>query len=146
MRSGRMTVPRAKGSQRAVGRAQVCGLPSRNPAVPIRIIGLIVAIVACAHAVIWLLQSRHPSAAVVSEKLPSVSYNRFAGAPSARLPVAEAQIRTDLEVIARQARAIRTYSSTAGLELVPQIAGELGLDVTLGAWIDKDDDRNQREI
>ena len=28
----------------------------------------------------------------------------------------------------------------------PQIAAELGLTVTLGAWIDKDNARNEREI
>jgi exo-beta-1,3-glucanase (GH17 family)/cellulose synthase/poly-beta-1,6-N-acetylglucosamine synthase-like glycosyltransferase len=141
-----MTVAKANTEQPAAGRARVCGLPSRNPAVSVRVIGIIIGLMACAHAVIWILHSKHPTAAVVGEKLSSVSYNRFAGPPSARLPVAEAQIRTDLEVIASQARAIRTYSSTGGFELVPKIAGELGLDVTLGAWIDKNDDRNQREI
>jgi hypothetical protein len=45
-----MTVPKAKSAQPAVGRARVCGLPSRNPAVSIRIIGIIVGPVACAHA------------------------------------------------------------------------------------------------
>ena len=43
-------------------------------------------------------------------------------------------------------RAIRTYSSTGGVELVPGIAAEFGLRVTVGAWIDKDEDRNEREI
>ena len=41
---------------------------------------------------------------------------------------------------------MRTYFSTHGLKLVPGIAAELGLDVTVGAWIDKDEDRNEREI
>src|SRR5205085_1051135 len=78
--------------------------------------------------------------------LPSVSYNRFPGRPAAALSVAENQIRIDLAAIARQARAVRTYSSTHGFELVPGIAAQLGLDVTLGAWIDKKEDRNEREI
>ncbi len=43
-------------------------------------------------------------------------------------------------------RAIRLYSSTGGVELVPPIAAEFGLKVTVGAWIDKDPDRNEREI
>ncbi|HLA21321.1 MAG TPA: glycosyltransferase, partial [Pseudolabrys sp.] len=43
-------------------------------------------------------------------------------------------------------RAIRTYSSTGGVELVPGIASEFGLRVTVGAWIDKDKDRNEREL
>ncbi|MDE2380303.1 glycosyltransferase, partial [Bradyrhizobium sp.] len=43
-------------------------------------------------------------------------------------------------------RAIRLYSSTGGVELVPPIAAEFGLKVTVGAWIDKNDERNKREI
>jgi cellulose synthase/poly-beta-1,6-N-acetylglucosamine synthase-like glycosyltransferase/exo-beta-1,3-glucanase (GH17 family) len=43
-------------------------------------------------------------------------------------------------------RAIRLYSSTGGQELVPGIAAQYGLRVTVGAWIDKNKDRNEREI
>jgi exo-beta-1,3-glucanase (GH17 family)/cellulose synthase/poly-beta-1,6-N-acetylglucosamine synthase-like glycosyltransferase len=111
-----------------------------------RTIGIIIGLVACAHAAIWLLNGRHETAASVPGKLPSVSYNRFAGSPSGGEAVPEAQIRADLAVIARQARAVRTYSSTRGLERVPKIAADFGLKVTLGAWIDKDDTRNEREI
>ena len=42
--------------------------------------------------------------------------------------------------------AIRTYSSTGGAELVPPIAAEFGLKVTVGAWIGKNQERNEREI
>jgi exo-beta-1,3-glucanase (GH17 family)/cellulose synthase/poly-beta-1,6-N-acetylglucosamine synthase-like glycosyltransferase len=111
-----------------------------------RIVGIIIGLVACAHAAIWLLNDRHETAASVPGKLPSVSYNRFAGAPSAGGAVSESQIRADLAVIARKARAVRTYASTRGLERVPKIASDFGLKVTLGAWIDKDDARSEREI
>ena len=56
------------------------------------------------------------------------------------------QIRADLKAIAPYTRAIRTYSSTGGGELVAPIAAEFGLKVTVGAWIDKNQDRNEREI
>src|SRR5262249_2617340 len=56
------------------------------------------------------------------------------------------QIRADLKVLSPLTRAIRTYSSTGGVELVPGIASEFGLRVTAGAWIDKNKDRNEREI
>src|SRR6185312_13084691 len=36
--------------------------------------------------------------------------------------------------------------STGGQELVPGIAAEFGLRVTVGAWLDKHQDRNEREI
>ena len=57
-----------------------------------------------------------------------------------------AQIRSDLKTISPYTRAIRTYSSTGGGELVPEIANEFGLRVTVGAWIDKDERRNEREL
>jgi exo-beta-1,3-glucanase (GH17 family)/cellulose synthase/poly-beta-1,6-N-acetylglucosamine synthase-like glycosyltransferase len=111
-----------------------------------RIIGIIIGLVACAHAAIWLLNDPHETAASVPGKLPSVSYNRFAGHPSAGEAVSESEIRADLAVIARRARAVRTYASTRGLERVPKIAADFGLKVTVGAWIDRDDARSEREI
>ncbi len=41
---------------------------------------------------------------------------------------------------------LRTYSSTGGTELVPEVAKEFGLRVSVGAWIDKNADRNEREL
>jgi exo-beta-1,3-glucanase (GH17 family)/cellulose synthase/poly-beta-1,6-N-acetylglucosamine synthase-like glycosyltransferase len=56
------------------------------------------------------------------------------------------KVRADLKKLSTLTRAIRLYSSTEGGELVPPIAAEFGLKVTVGAWIDKDVDRNEREI
>src|SRR6202023_3707371 len=56
------------------------------------------------------------------------------------------KIRADLKTLSTMTRAIRLYSSTGGVELVPPIAAEFGLKVTVGAWIDKNADRNEREI
>ena len=109
-------------------------------------VALVLGMVACTHATYWVLKDPTTTAASVEGRLASVSYNRFAGRPSAGLTVPEAQIRADLTAIAGQAKAVRTYASTQGLERAPAIAGELGLTVTLGAWIDKDNTRNDREI
>jgi cellulose synthase/poly-beta-1,6-N-acetylglucosamine synthase-like glycosyltransferase/exo-beta-1,3-glucanase (GH17 family) len=43
-------------------------------------------------------------------------------------------------------RSLRSYGASEGNELVPPIAAEFGLKVTVGAWIDKHGDRNEREI
>ena len=106
----------------------------------------IVCLVACVHLAFWALNKPHPTAASVEGRLPSVSYNRFAQRTADGLRIPEAQIRADLTEIAKHAKAVRTYASTQGLERVPEIAAELGLTVTLGVWIDKDEARNQREI
>jgi cellulose synthase/poly-beta-1,6-N-acetylglucosamine synthase-like glycosyltransferase/exo-beta-1,3-glucanase (GH17 family) len=107
---------------------------------------VIVSFVACIHLAFWALKKPDTTAASVDDKLPSLSYNRFAQKTSAGLQIPEAQIRTDLAVIAAHAKSVRTYASTQGLERVPEIAAELGLTVTLGIWLDKDTVRNEREI
>ncbi len=88
------------------------------------------------------------SASNFSGQLASVSYTPFDGstrAGSGRGASAE-QIRADLAAIAPYTRMVRTYSSTGGAELVPAIAREFGLRVSVGAWIDRDTERNQREM
>ena len=104
---------------------------------------VLVCLFAALHFAFWALENPHAVAPAVEAHLPSVSYNRFA---LKNAEVSEARIRADLTAIAAQAKAVRTYSSTQGLELVPQIAAELGLKLSLGIWIDKDDARNEREI
>jgi exo-beta-1,3-glucanase (GH17 family)/cellulose synthase/poly-beta-1,6-N-acetylglucosamine synthase-like glycosyltransferase len=118
----------------------------RSRAMSLGTVALILGLVACLHLGFWALKNPATTAASVEDRLASVSYNRFAGAPSSGLTVPEARIRADLTAIAGQARAVRTYASTQGLERVPPIAAELGLTVTLGAWIDNDNARNEREI
>src|SRR6202047_2013751 len=107
---------------------------------------LILCLVAVLHLAFWGLAEPRSAAALVEGKLASVSYNRFAKPSSVDLALSEAPIRADLAAIAKQAKAIRTYASTKGLERVPEIAAEFGLAVTLGIWIDKDEARNEREI
>jgi cellulose synthase/poly-beta-1,6-N-acetylglucosamine synthase-like glycosyltransferase/exo-beta-1,3-glucanase (GH17 family) len=106
----------------------------------------IVSLLACIHLGFWALRKPDTTAASVEGKLPSISYNRFAEPSPDGLRIPEAQIRADLAMIAKYAKAVRTYASTQGLERVPEIAAELGLKVTLGVWLDKDKARNEREI
>ena len=81
-------------------------------------------------------------------QLASVSYAPFASSsnPDQGGKTTAAQIRADLKKLAPLTRSIRLYSSTGGVELVPGIAAEFGLNVTVGAWIDKHEERNEREI
>jgi cellulose synthase/poly-beta-1,6-N-acetylglucosamine synthase-like glycosyltransferase/exo-beta-1,3-glucanase (GH17 family) len=130
-----------------VGRERLTEAESaRRQKVPIVAVVLILCLVAGLHLAFWGLLEPRATAATVDGKLLSVSYNRFAKSSSADLEVPETQIRADLTAIAKQAKAVRTYGSTKGLERVPEIAAELGLAVTLGIWIDKDEARNEREI
>ena len=112
-----------------------------------RSVAAVVALVACVHAGLWALTREVVTAPDVTNQLASVSYAPFAGnhhPDSTR--AAESQIRSDLKALAPLTRAVRTYSATSGVEMVPSIANEYGLRVSVGAWIDKDKARNEREL
>ena len=113
-----------------------------------RTVAAVVALVACVHAGMWVLLRDDARAPNFGGQLASVSYAPFEGSahPDSGAFARAAQIRADLKLLAPLARAIRTYSATGGVELVPGIATEFGLRVTAGAWIDKNRDRNEREI
>src|SRR5438874_12417927 len=113
-----------------------------------RAVVAVLLLVTAVHAAMWGALRDRQQAPDFTGVLPSVSYAPFEGTghPDVdNLPSAE-KIRADLKKLAPLTRAIRLYSSTGGVELVPPIAAEFGLKVTVGAWIDKDPDRNEREI
>src|SRR5947207_4563914 len=104
--------------------------------------------VAAIHAAMWGVFRDRQEAPDFKGILPSVSYAPFEGTAHPdvdNIPSVE-KIRADMKKLATLTRAVRLYSSTGGVELVPPIAAEFGLKVTVGAWIDKNSDRNDREI
>jgi len=113
-----------------------------------RIVAAVVALVACVHAGLWALTQSRVDAPAFEGQLASISYAPYAGSahPDKGNLTSLAQIRSDLKLLAPYTRGLRTYSSTAGVDLVPGIASEFGLKVTIGAWIDRDEKRNEREM
>jgi exo-beta-1,3-glucanase (GH17 family)/cellulose synthase/poly-beta-1,6-N-acetylglucosamine synthase-like glycosyltransferase len=111
-----------------------------------RAVVAVLVFVTAAHAALWGLFQEKQSAPDFQGILPSVSYAPFERNHSVDQIRDTEKIRVDLKKLATMTRAIRLYSSTEGVELVPPIAAEFGLKVTVGAWIDKDTDRNDREI
>src|SRR3954462_558047 len=104
--------------------------------------------VTAAHAALWGLFQQKLPAPDFRGILPSVSYAPFEGTAHPdidNIPQVE-KIRADMKKLSTLTRAIRLYSSTGGVELVPPIAAEFGIKGTVGAWIDKNSDRNEREI
>src|SRR3954466_122122 len=113
-----------------------------------RSVAAVVALVVCVHAGLWSLLQRQQAVANIDAPLASVSYSPYARSQHPDYgdrPTPE-QIRADLKILSPYTNTIRTYSSTGGGELVPAIAAEFGLKVTLGIWIDKNEARNEREI
>jgi exo-beta-1,3-glucanase (GH17 family) len=113
-----------------------------------RTVAAVVVLVLCVHAGLWSLLQRHQAVADIDYPLASISYSPYTRSqhPDLGDRPTEAQIRADLKVLSPYTQAIRTYSSTGGGELIPAIAEEFGLKVTLGIWIDKNEARNEREI
>jgi exo-beta-1,3-glucanase (GH17 family)/cellulose synthase/poly-beta-1,6-N-acetylglucosamine synthase-like glycosyltransferase len=102
--------------------------------------------VAAVHAVLWGVLREKQEAPDFKGILPSVSYTPFEPGHVVDNTVDPDRIRADLKKLSTLTRASRSYSSTEGNELVPPIANEFGIKVTVGAWIDKNSDRNEREM
>jgi len=107
---------------------------------------LVGVLIACIHASVWAVSRDIVSAPAINGQLASVSYTPFDTHPDGARPSSPEQIRADLKAIAPYTRMVRTYSSTGGAELVPEVAREFGLRVSMGAWIDKNTERNAREM
>ena len=113
-----------------------------------RAVVAVLVFVTAAHAALWGIFQEKQQAPDFHGILPSLSYAPFEGTAhpdTNNIPTVE-RIRADLKKLSTITRAIRLYSSTGGVELVPPIAAEFGIKVTVGAWIDKNNDRNEREI
>jgi exo-beta-1,3-glucanase (GH17 family)/cellulose synthase/poly-beta-1,6-N-acetylglucosamine synthase-like glycosyltransferase len=57
-----------------------------------------------------------------------------------------AEIDADLALLSGKTRAVRTYSTIGNLGEVPALAAKHDINVTVGAWLDTDRDRNEREV
>ncbi|MGQ3675762.1 glycosyltransferase [Xanthobacter sp. TB0139] len=99
-------------------------------------------------AALWYLMRPQVHAPDIAGQFASLSfapYGRYMD-PEKGQPTTEEQIRSDVKVVEPYTRAIRTYASTGGIEKVAPIAAEEGLKVTVGAWIDKREERNAKEM
>ncbi|MBR0801726.1 glycosyltransferase [Bradyrhizobium jicamae] len=112
-----------------------------------RAVVAVLLLVTAAHAALWGLFQEKQSAPDFRGTLPSLSYAPFeAGHTVVDVASDSEKVRADLKKLSTVTRAVRLYSSTEGNELVPPVAAELGMKVTVGAWIDKDANRNNREV
>jgi len=111
-----------------------------------RAIVAVLLLVSAAHAALWGFLQDKQAAPDFTGMLPSLSYTPFEPGHVVDPSVDNERIRADLKKLSTMTRAIRAYSATEGNELVPPIAAEFGMKVTVGAWIGKDVDRNEREI
>jgi exo-beta-1,3-glucanase (GH17 family)/cellulose synthase/poly-beta-1,6-N-acetylglucosamine synthase-like glycosyltransferase len=106
-----------------------------------------VALATALHAAGWFLVQERVAAPDVVAPFASMSFSPINVKNDGETDATTAaQIRSDLAVVAPYTRAIRTYSVSKGLELVPELASEFGLHVMLGVWIDNSEADNEREM
>jgi len=111
------------------------------------LVATVIALAIAMHGLVWMLLHEQVLPPNADGVLASVSFSPINPKHDAEADATtEAQIRSDLEAIAPYTRTIRTYSVNSGLELVPGLAAEYGLRVSLGAWIGDSEEDNEREI
>jgi exo-beta-1,3-glucanase (GH17 family)/cellulose synthase/poly-beta-1,6-N-acetylglucosamine synthase-like glycosyltransferase len=111
------------------------------------LVAVVVVLAAAVHACVWLCMDVRVSPPDATNILESVSFSPVRPDLDGQVDgTTEAQIDSDLKAIAPYTQKIRTYGSTNGLQLVPKLAAEYGLRVTLGAWIDQRNEHNEQEI
>lgn len=117
---------------------------TRAPRIALGLLGAIAVIVL--HVSVWKFTHQETSAPEISGPAAGVAYNGYGRweHPKDQPPHAD-RIARDLALIAPYTKRVRTYSSTE-MPSLPEQAKALGLSVTLGAWLDTDPLRNQREV
>jgi exo-beta-1,3-glucanase (GH17 family)/cellulose synthase/poly-beta-1,6-N-acetylglucosamine synthase-like glycosyltransferase len=114
-----------------------------------RLLNIVIAVsVATITFSVWALLNLPVSEPVWPKKIPGYSFSPMRLGQSGItgiLPSVE-EIEADLKLLKGTAYAIRTYSVEGTLAGIPALARKHGLNVTLGAWIGQDRDRNEREI
>ncbi|WP_393987255.1 glycosyltransferase [Xanthobacter sediminis] len=108
----------------------------------------VIAVVTSIHAAMWISLRPEVSAPNITDRFQSLSFAPFSRnmSPEGEAPTNADQIRADVQVVAPYTRGVRTYSSTNGKELIAPIAGEQGIRVTAGAWLNRDKDKDTGEV
>ncbi|MFH3480954.1 glycosyltransferase [Xanthobacter variabilis] len=92
----------------------------------------------------WISLRPEVSAPNITDRFQSLSFAPFSRdmSPEGEAPTNAAQVRSDMKVVSPYTRGVRTYSSTNGKELIAPIAGEQGIKVMAGAWLNRDKDKD----
>jgi len=97
---------------------------------------------------IWALINRPTEVVPWPEEISGFAFSPFQRGQDAIFNVmpSEQEIRSDVALLSEKSRALRTYSSLRSLALVPALARDYDMDVTLGIWLGTDAQANQQEI
>jgi exo-beta-1,3-glucanase (GH17 family) len=111
-------------------------------------LALVVLFAALEVAAWWWCNRPIPVALSFNEPFPSVSFAPFRRGQSPlthTYPPSE-QIAEDLKSLVGVTRGVRTYTSLEGMDFVPAVAKDLGIEVTHSAWLGAKITTNDREV
>ncbi|GAB2178035.1 glycosyltransferase family 2 protein [Dongia sp. agr-C8] len=109
------------------------------------LIGLVAAAI---FAAAWVLMNRPVEQDPWQGDIAGFSYSAWRQDPNTlakREPTID-EIKQDLQLIAGRARSVRTYEATGISAQIPALASQYGLSVTAGAWIDKNQEKDEEEV
>ncbi len=109
---------------------------------------LILLLVIAANYAVWTQLNKPRHAPTWENTMMGVSFNphrRDQDPEKGQYPT-EQQIEDDLRLLSGKTHAVRIYSVTHGLEMVPELAAQHDINVTAGAWIARDETANEIEI
>ena len=84
-----------------------------------------------------------------NDKVQCISYSPFRSRQTSLSPatqVSREQIAEDLAELAKITDCIRTYATDLGLDQIPELAAKVGLKVIQGIFLDKDRQKNAKQI
>jgi len=130
--------------------ANVLVLPApieRHPASAFLAAIVTAALVAAANFGLWAAANRPVELAGGYDKVHGVAYSGFQRHqdPTRKIYPTEEELAQDVARVAEFADRIRTYSSAEN-EAVARLAGERGLRITAGAWLDRNAANNEVEL
>ena len=85
-------------------------------------------------------------ALLLEDKLHGLCFSPYEGDQQPGDPLTEAQVRRKLELLEPHTEWIRIFSCTDGNDLIPQLAREYGFKTLVGAWLGKDEAKNEEEM
>ncbi|CAA7613878.1 exo-beta-1,3-glucanase [Magnetospirillum sp. SS-4] len=96
----------------------------------------------------WWFNRPIPVELSFDEPFPSVSFAPFrrGQSPITKVFPPPEQIVEDMESLVGVTRGVRTYTSQEGMDVVPAVAGRLGLEVTHSAWLGRKAENNDLEV
>ena len=83
---------------------------------------------------------------VIDGKIHGLSFSPYLEGQEPGTRIGETQIRDRLAIIRPHIGWVRSFSCTDGNEAIPRIARESGLNTLVGVWLQRDLEKNEREI